>query len=126
MIPLSLGHLAAATGATLDRITDVDAMVTAPLSFDSRDIAPGGLFACLPGRHTDGHDYAAQAVAAGATAVLATRPCRLTGICCCPVSRHPRAGGGACPVPLNHDRLPLDFDCWEPFIGTDAPELCGP
>ncbi|WP_127353806.1 UDP-N-acetylmuramoyl-tripeptide--D-alanyl-D-alanine ligase [Actinacidiphila soli] len=74
MIPLSLGHLAAATAATLDRITDADAMVTAPLSFDSRDIAPGGLFACLPGRHTDGHDYAAQAVAAGATAVLATRP----------------------------------------------------
>src|SRR5207344_1219675 len=35
---------------------------------------PGGLFAAVAGERSDGHDFAAAAVAAGATAVLATRP----------------------------------------------------
>ena len=37
---------------------------------DSRSAEPGALFVCLPGRHTDGSVYAAQAAAAGAAAVL--------------------------------------------------------
>ena len=37
---------------------------------DSRSAEPGALFVCLPGRHTDGSAYAAQAAAAGAAAVL--------------------------------------------------------
>lgn len=74
MIPLSLALLAAATGAALDQIPDPDAVVTGALCFDSRDVAPGGLFACLSGKNTDGHDHAEQAIASGAVAVLATRP----------------------------------------------------
>ena len=31
---------------------------------DSRCAAPGTLFVCLPGRHTDGHDFAPAAAAA--------------------------------------------------------------
>jgi UDP-N-acetylmuramoyl-tripeptide--D-alanyl-D-alanine ligase len=41
---------------------------------DSRLAEPGALFAALPGERVDGHDFAAAAVAAGATLVLATRP----------------------------------------------------
>lgn len=41
---------------------------------DSRQAAPGDLFACLPGERADGHDFAAKAVAQGASAVLAARP----------------------------------------------------
>ncbi|MEU6851373.1 UDP-N-acetylmuramoyl-tripeptide--D-alanyl-D-alanine ligase [Actinacidiphila alni] len=74
MIPQSLDRLAAVTGGVLDGVTDPGAMITGPLSFDSRDVASGGLFCCLPGRSSDGHDHAAQAVAVGATAALATRP----------------------------------------------------
>lgn len=37
---------------------------------DSRSAAPGALFVALPGRHTDGTAFAAQAVANGAVAVL--------------------------------------------------------
>ena len=33
---------------------------------NSRSAEPGALFVCLPGRHTDGSVYAAQAAAAGA------------------------------------------------------------
>ena len=41
---------------------------------DSRRAAPGGLFAAVAGERSDGHDFAAAAVAAGAVAVLGTRP----------------------------------------------------
>ena len=41
---------------------------------DSRQAEPGSLFAALPGERADGHDFAAAAAAAGATAVLASRP----------------------------------------------------
>jgi UDP-N-acetylmuramoyl-tripeptide--D-alanyl-D-alanine ligase len=40
---------------------------------DSRRTAPGDLFVALPGEHADGHDYAAEAVSRGATAVLLAR-----------------------------------------------------
>ncbi|MBX7264606.1 UDP-N-acetylmuramoyl-tripeptide--D-alanyl-D-alanine ligase [Micromonospora sp. Llam7] len=48
--------------------------VTAPVVFDSRRVEPGGMFVALPGERVDGHDYAAQAIEAGAVAVLASRP----------------------------------------------------
>ena len=40
---------------------------------DSRAVAPGSLFACLPGASHDGHDFAATAVGDGAALVLASR-----------------------------------------------------
>jgi UDP-N-acetylmuramoyl-tripeptide--D-alanyl-D-alanine ligase len=47
--------------------------VTAPVEFDSRLAAPGGLFVAFPGAKVDGHDYAEKAVAGGAVAVLGSR-----------------------------------------------------
>jgi UDP-N-acetylmuramoyl-L-alanyl-D-glutamate--2,6-diaminopimelate ligase len=44
------------------------------LAYDSRRVAPGALFFCVPGEHSDGHDHAAQAVAAGAAALVVERP----------------------------------------------------
>ena len=40
---------------------------------DSRAVAPGTLFCCVPGSRVDGHEFAAAAVAAGATALLVQR-----------------------------------------------------
>jgi UDP-N-acetylmuramoyl-L-alanyl-D-glutamate--2,6-diaminopimelate ligase len=40
---------------------------------DSRAVTPGALFCCIPGEHVDGHDFAAAAVAAGASACLVER-----------------------------------------------------
>ncbi len=74
MIPLSLAQIAGITGATLDRVPDAAVLVRGPVVIDSRDAAPGGLFAALAGERADGHDFAAAAVAAGAVAVLASRP----------------------------------------------------
>jgi UDP-N-acetylmuramoyl-tripeptide--D-alanyl-D-alanine ligase len=41
---------------------------------DSRLVAPGQLFVALPGEHTDGHAFVADAVVRGAAAIIVTRP----------------------------------------------------
>jgi UDP-N-acetylmuramoyl-L-alanyl-D-glutamate--2,6-diaminopimelate ligase len=41
---------------------------------DSRAAGRGLLFFCIPGAHKDGHDYAADAVARGAAAIVVERP----------------------------------------------------
>ncbi len=74
MIPLSVGQLADLIGAASDLVADRDAAVTGPVIIDSRQAEPGCLFAALPGTRADGHDFAPAAAAAGAVAVLATRP----------------------------------------------------
>ncbi|HEY7012217.1 MAG TPA: UDP-N-acetylmuramoyl-tripeptide--D-alanyl-D-alanine ligase [Streptosporangiaceae bacterium] len=73
MIPLSLARIAQITGGQL-RHADPAAEVSGEVVIDSRRAGPGGLFAAVAGERSDGHDFAAAAVAAGATAVLATRP----------------------------------------------------
>jgi UDP-N-acetylmuramoyl-L-alanyl-D-glutamate--2,6-diaminopimelate ligase len=41
---------------------------------DSRAVGPGDLFCCVPGERYDGHDFAPEAVRAGASALLVERP----------------------------------------------------
>ena len=43
------------------------------LAFDNRVVEPGTLFFCVPGFTRDGHDYAADAVARGAAALVVER-----------------------------------------------------
>ncbi|AXB45308.1 MULTISPECIES: UDP-N-acetylmuramoyl-tripeptide--D-alanyl-D-alanine ligase [Pseudonocardiaceae] len=74
MIPLTAAAIAAATDGHLVPGTDPSLLVTAPASIDSRQVHPGGVFAALPGRRTDGHYHASAALAAGAALVLAARP----------------------------------------------------
>jgi UDP-N-acetylmuramoyl-tripeptide--D-alanyl-D-alanine ligase len=71
MKPMTLAEVAAVTGGRLHRARG-DERVTA-VEFDTRAIAPGGLFLALPGERVDGHDFAAAAIAAGAVGVLAGR-----------------------------------------------------
>jgi UDP-N-acetylmuramoyl-L-alanyl-D-glutamate--2,6-diaminopimelate ligase len=44
------------------------------LAYDTQDTAPGSLFFCVRGQRADGHDFAAEAVARGAVAVVVERP----------------------------------------------------
>jgi UDP-N-acetylmuramoyl-tripeptide--D-alanyl-D-alanine ligase len=73
VITLSVAEIAAITGGS-PHAADPAAAVAGPVVIDSRQAAPGALFAALPGERVDGHDFAAAAVAAGAAAVLASRP----------------------------------------------------
>ncbi len=43
------------------------------LAYDSRKVAPGTLFFCVPGEKVDGHQFAAEAVGAGAPALVLER-----------------------------------------------------
>src|SRR5438093_5428848 len=44
------------------------------LAYDARAAGPGSLFFCVPGTRSDGHDFAADAVANGAVALVVERP----------------------------------------------------
>jgi UDP-N-acetylmuramoyl-tripeptide--D-alanyl-D-alanine ligase len=74
VIPLTLARIAQVTGGRLGDRTDPGAVASGEVVIDSRRVGPGGLFAAVTGERADGHDFAAAAVAAGAVAVLATRP----------------------------------------------------
>ena len=77
MIDLSVAQIADIVGGELADISPDDAAatrVTGTVEFDSRAVTPGGLFLALSGARSDGHDFAAAAVGAGAAAVLAARP----------------------------------------------------
>ncbi len=76
MIELSVSEVAHAVGGRVQGQADrrIDGVTT-----DSRQVPAGApMFVALPGQHADGHDHAAEAVAAGAVAVLAGRP--LSGV----------------------------------------------
>src|SRR5205085_1382890 len=47
------------------------------LAYDARAAGPGALFFCVPGARVDGHDFAAEAVANGAVALVVERPLEL-------------------------------------------------
>ncbi|MCG5455190.1 UDP-N-acetylmuramoyl-tripeptide--D-alanyl-D-alanine ligase [Micromonospora sp. PSH03] len=70
---MTLEEISAAIGGAVRDAPD-PVSVTAPVVFDSRRVEHGGMFVALPGERVDGHDYAAQAIEAGAVAVLASRP----------------------------------------------------
>ena len=69
---MRLGELCAGTAA---RIGDADGdPEIADLVFDSRLVGPGALFFCVVGMTSDGHEFAAGAVEAGAAALVVERP----------------------------------------------------
>ncbi|WP_304117856.1 UDP-N-acetylmuramoyl-tripeptide--D-alanyl-D-alanine ligase [Mycolicibacterium bacteremicum] len=101
MIELTVAELADIVGGELADISASDAAVTritGTVEFDSRAVGPGGLFLALPGARSDGHDFAAGAVAAGAVAVLAARPVGVPAVVVPPAAAGD-AGSGA----LEHD-----------------------
>jgi UDP-N-acetylmuramoyl-tripeptide--D-alanyl-D-alanine ligase len=73
VIALTIAEIAGITGAEMAGV-DPLAVVSGAVEFDSRAVTPGGLFVAFAGERVDGHDYAAAAVAAGAVAVLGSRP----------------------------------------------------
>jgi UDP-N-acetylmuramoyl-L-alanyl-D-glutamate--2,6-diaminopimelate ligase len=68
---MDLERLAAALGAV--EVVDAAPVDVRDLAYDARNATPGSLFFCVPGEHADGHDFAAEAVANGAVALVAER-----------------------------------------------------
>ena len=46
----------------------------AGLAYDNRVVSPGTLFFCVPGFTRDGHEFAPDAIARGAAALVVERP----------------------------------------------------
>ncbi len=63
------GEIAAATGGTAS-----DEFEVAGVTFDSREVAAGDLFIAMPGTVHDGHEFLDQAISAGASGLLVSRP----------------------------------------------------
>jgi len=74
VIALSLAETASVVGGQTHDIPDPSVLVHGPVVIDYRQVKDGSLFAAFVGERVDGHDYAEQAVRAGAVAVLAQRP----------------------------------------------------
>ena len=68
---LTADEIARVTGGRLVARSD---RPTRGAAVDSRIVEPGQLFVALPGEQTDGHRYLDAAVAAGAAALIVTRP----------------------------------------------------
>jgi UDP-N-acetylmuramoyl-tripeptide--D-alanyl-D-alanine ligase len=91
VIDLTVAQIADIVGGRLSGISPDEAAatrVTGTVEFDSRAVTPGGLFLALPGGRSDGHDFAAAAVGAGAVAVLAARPVGVPAIIVEPGGAH--------------------------------------
>lgn len=72
---MNLQHLVTLLeGAGLMRQSPAQNPEITDLAVDSRDVRPGTAFMALPGSTADGHDFVAAAAAAGAVAVIASRP----------------------------------------------------
>ncbi|CAM5597739.1 UDP-N-acetylmuramoyl-tripeptide--D-alanyl-D-alanine ligase [Streptomyces chartreusis] len=74
MIALSLAEIAEVVGGQTHDIPDPSVQVTGSVVRDSREVEPGSLFVAFVGERADGHDFAEAVVAAGAVAVLGSRP----------------------------------------------------
>jgi len=69
---MDLERLVAALGA--DEVVGAAPVEVRDLSYDTRAVAPGSLFFCVRGAQADGHDFAPEAVANGAGALVVERP----------------------------------------------------
>ena len=70
------GHMevaALAAGLAGAAVAGDPGLVVEKLAYHTRDVEPGTLFFCIAGLKADGHDYAAQAVAGGAVALVCER-----------------------------------------------------
>jgi len=74
VIALTLAEVAGIVGGTVHGAPGDAVTVSGPPFLDSRAVEEGGLFVALAGERHDGHDFAEAAVAAGAAAVLGSRP----------------------------------------------------
>ena len=68
---MQLERLAAALGAA--EVVGQSPVEVLDLAYDARDATPGALFFCVRGARADGHDFAPQAVANGAVALVVER-----------------------------------------------------
>ena len=71
MIPLTISQISEVVDGQV--VGDGKKLITGPAFFDSREIIPNGIFLALKGEQVDGHDFALEALSAGAGVVICNR-----------------------------------------------------
>ena len=74
MMTLTINEIAHLSHGIVSDLADPAAPVIGPVVVDSRRVTRGSLYVAVSGARVDGHDFVAQAVADGASAVLVSRP----------------------------------------------------
>jgi UDP-N-acetylmuramoyl-L-alanyl-D-glutamate--2,6-diaminopimelate ligase len=69
----SLRDLIAPVGDLIVEVRGDPTVEVTGIAYDSRRVASGDLFVCIPGTELDGHEFAGEAVRAGATFLCVTR-----------------------------------------------------
>lgn len=88
LTPVSLGDVAAAVGPEADLLDEAAGVLVEGVSLATSTLRPGDLWAALRGANAHGAQYAEQAVAAGAVAVLTDEEGRV------------RLAAAGCPLPV--------------------------
>lgn len=70
ILPAFQNAVVAADGSKIDDLSEINDIPVSNLVFDSREAGKDSLYFALPGTHTDGNNYIAQAILAGANAVV--------------------------------------------------------
>ena len=70
ILPAFQNAVVAADGTKIDDLSEINDIPVSNLVFDSREAGKDSLYFALPGTHTDGNNYIAQAILAGANAVI--------------------------------------------------------
>jgi UDP-N-acetylmuramoyl-L-alanyl-D-glutamate--2,6-diaminopimelate ligase len=91
---MRLAELAGALAGPAGRLSGASDVEIEGLAYDSRAVRGGELFFCVGGFNVDGHDFAPQAVASGAAALVVERPLGL----CVPELRVPSARAAMGPL----------------------------
>jgi UDP-N-acetylmuramoyl-L-alanyl-D-glutamate--2,6-diaminopimelate ligase len=74
----SIAELASAAAELLGEMRGDEGFAVTGLAYDSRQAKQGDLFFCVPGTVTDGHDFAEEAIAAGAAGLVVEHPLELS------------------------------------------------
>ena len=70
ILPAFTNTVVAADGSKITDLSEINNIRITNLVFDSREVTKDSLFFALPGTHTDGNNYIAKSILAGANAVV--------------------------------------------------------
>ena len=70
LLPSFTNTIVAVDGSEIKDLSEINNIPVTNLVFDSREVTKDSLFFALPGTHTDGNNFIAQAILAGANAIV--------------------------------------------------------
>ena len=70
LLPSFTNTIVAVDGSEIKDLSEINNILVTNLVFDSREVTKDSLFFALPGTHSDGNNFIAQAILAGANAIV--------------------------------------------------------